>query len=238
MLVMDISLSMLADDISPDRITAAKEAGIRFVSSLPKDVRVGLELFAGNNYVVSPPTSKHAEIAAYLRNLQKEDLKQRTEIGTALQTALKILSTEEAIRLKKNPKDKHKPDQVIILLSDGDSHEGYPWDLAAQNAKKQHVTIHTVAIGKEESTSITYNNIQLPVLFSETTLRRIAVLADGEFFRVFQRDDFRKIYDRIRQRSVHYEERTVDIGFVFSGLALLVLIAGLLATARFIRPLW
>ncbi|WP_373532693.1 VWA domain-containing protein [Vampirovibrio sp.] len=237
MLVLDISLSMLAEDIKPDRMNAAKEAAIQFVQSLPSDARIGLEFFAGDNYVVSPPTSRHEEIIAYLRALKREDLKPRTEIGSALRTALQILnqqsesavttSTPKAENTQQSAPTPSKPDQVIILLSDGDSHEGFPWNEAAKQARAANVTIHTIGVGSAEGSSIVYQGVELPVLFDETTLRQTAELGGGSYFRVFKKADFRKVYEQIHQRTVHYEQRDIDLAFAMAGAGLLTLLIAL-----------
>lgn len=252
MLVMDISLSMLAEDIRPDRISAAKEAATRFVERLPRNVRVGLEVFAGDRYVLSPPTRQHAEVVALLRALRREDLQPRTEIGSALHTALQVLERSDARQTNQsglspngkppNEAGNEKPDarsggqpkstpspkapeRVIILLSDGDSHEGYPWERAAQEARRRNVAIHSVGIGSPEGSIIQYQGMTLPVNFDETTLRRIAEMAGGQYFRVFRESDFGRVYERIRDRSLHYEEREIDLTFITSGLALIILVA-------------
>lgn len=238
MLVLDISLSMLAEDLPPDRITAAKEAAIRFVQSLPRDVRVGLEVFAGDNYVLSPPTRQHGEVEAYLRALRREDLQMRTEIGSALHTAKKILTTGTATdttppggeKPSQNPAEPApaQPDRVIVLLSDGDSHEGYPWDLAAREARAANITIHTVGIGSLAGGEIEYQGVRLPVNFDESTLRHIAELGGGSYFRALTAEDFRAIYAQIQERTVHYEEQTVDLAFILAGagLGILLLLIG------------
>lgn len=240
MLVLDISLSMLAEDIRPDRINAAKEAAINFVKSLPPDARVGLEFFAGDNYVVSPPTSRHEEIIAYLRALKREDLKPRTEIGSALRTALQILNRQpesaqtEKMSSNQSNTEAKKPDQVIILLSDGDSHEGFPWDLAARQARQANITVHTIGVGSTEGSSIVYQGMELPVLFEETTLRQTAALGGGNYFRVFKEADFRKVYDQIQQRTIHYEQRDVDLAFAMAGAGLLTLLITLALAIAFL----
>jgi Ca-activated chloride channel family protein len=243
MIVLDISLSMMAEDIHPDRINAAKEAAIQFVESLPRDARVGLEVFAGDNYVLSPPTSRHDEIVAYLRALQRDDLKPRTEIGSALHTALHILetgtttdtnpigsTTSSATNNKPEPQPStgsKKPDRVIVLLSDGDSHEGYPWDQAARDALQAKIMVHTIGIGSPEGSIINYRGMELPVTFSESTLRQIATIAGGSYFRVFKEADFRRVYNQIHDRTIHYEERDVDLAFMMAGMGLLLLISTL-----------
>lgn len=244
MIVMDISLSMLADDIHPDRITAAKEAAIQFVESLPRDARIGLEVFAGDNYVLSPPTSRHNEVEAYLRALRREDLKPRTEIGSALHSALKILKQGQDTADESNNSDNkiepsaqkpvdtnpkaNQPDRIIILLSDGDSHEGYPWDQAARDALKDNVVVHAIGIGSPQGAVIHYRGMELPVTFDESTLRHIAEIAQGKYFRVFKESDFRNVYEQIHARTVHYEERDVDLAYIMAAGGLLVMLAALL----------
>ena len=247
MLVLDISLSMMADDISPNRIEAAKDAAIHFVQSLPRDSRIGLEVFAGDNYVLSPPTSHHDEVEAYLRALQKEDLKPRTQMGSAIVTALRTLkqaaakpsdkkaaksANDNAEQSAATPNEKAekpapKPSRVIILMSDGDSHEGYPWDQAARDALQENVIVNTIGIGSRQGGTITYKGMELPVNFDESTLRRIAEIANGSYFRVYQQQDFHRVYQQIHDRTIHYEEREVDLGFLCAGLGLLTLLIGL-----------
>lgn len=242
MMVLDISLSMLAEDIKPSRMDAAREAAINFVKSLPRDARIGLEFFAGDTYVASPPTSEHQEIIAYLKALRKEDLKQRTEIGSALRAATQILNrqTEQESQKKEkdnataNPKALRKPDRVIVLLSDGDSHEGFPWDMAARQAKQANITVHTIGVGSLAGSFITYQGVELPVTFDEQTLRQTATLGGGEYFRVFREADFKKVYDQIQQRTIHYEQHNIDLAFAMAGAGLLILLGGLCLSMVFL----
>jgi Ca-activated chloride channel family protein len=239
MLVLDISLSMMAEDIAPNRLYAARDAAIRFVESLPREARVGLELFAGNTYVVTPPTGDHRKVLAYLKNLDLEDLQTRTEIGSALQAGLKALNalptTPEAEAGDAPEPEEQAPERVIVLLSDGDSREGYPWDKAAQNAKDQRVMIFTVGIGSHEPTTIVYQNQTLPVSFSEETLRRIAEIADGQYFRVAEEADFQGIYQRVRDQSLVMETRTEELGGWVSLLGLWVLLVGMGLSMGWVR---
>ena len=272
MLVLDISLSMMANDIRPDRLTAAKEAAIRFVERLPRDARIGLECFAGDHYVLSPPTGRHGEIIDYLRALNKNDLKPRTEIGSALRTAIRVLNRsartpetntgEKALQSKTIPQDRNNvsrdaqtpaapeqpspkrkgelpeksPEKAIILLSDGDSHEGYPWEVAAREAKAQNIRVHAIGVGSPQGGVITYQGMELPVNFNEQTLRAIANITGGRYFRVFRESDFPAIYEQIRERTLHYEERTLDVSFLLSGISLLILVAAFLLNRR-VAPL-
>lgn len=246
MLVLDISLSMMADDIRPSRLEAAKQAATDFIRKLPDTMRVGLEVFAGDSYVLAPPTRRHDEIIADLNALRTDDLRPRTEIGSALHAALLILNRAgEGNRTpvsKTHPSDtspkppstngqsshQARTERAIVLLSDGDSHEGYPWDRAAEDARREGVIIHSIGIGSAEGDTITYQGLELPVLFDERTLRRIAAITDGQYFRIFKETDFQSAYEKIRAKTVHYEEQDQELGFVAAAFCLLVLIASLL----------
>jgi Ca-activated chloride channel family protein len=284
MLVLDISLSMMADDLKPTRLEAAKRAAADFVRRLPENMRVGLTVFAGDVYVLAPPTRKHNEVIADLEALREEDLKPRTEIGSALHSALQALGRQSRLtqsgsssksKLKdalkgnspsasekdsnkfneadsnaevspetekpstsktgnsqagQSPINKHQ-DQAIVLLSDGDSHEGYPWDRAAKDAAKAGITIDAIGIGSALGGVIHYHGVELPISFDERTLRRIAELAHGQYFRAFQASDFKAAYQQIQARTVHTEELDIDLGFALAVLALLsILSASALAT--------
>jgi Ca-activated chloride channel homolog len=270
MLVLDISLSMMADDIRPNRLEAAKKAAIDFIQGLPADMRVGLEVFAGVPYLLASPTRQHEEVIADLKALQQSDLRPRTEIGTALHEALTALrrttspglpqqpsvltasedadtneegnppsqemepSLPEAANKKEEVKPLTRPvparptSRAIVLLSDGDSHEGYPWERAADDARRAGVVIHSVGIGSLEGDTILYRGLELPVIFDETTLRQIAGIAHGRYFRILKESDFRPAYQQIQAHTVHYEERDVDLSFITAAFGLLVLLGALL----------
>lgn len=226
MLVMDISLSMMATDMPPDRLTVAREAAIRFVKRLPRETRLGLEFFAGNAYVVTPPTRDRRPVLAALQRLNIKDLEPSTEIGTALMSALRGLSIETP---SNDPVRAHKPSvvpmaqPVIVLLSDGDSLGGYPWELATQHAQEHHVIIHTLALGGETPTTVEYHGQTLPVSFNGATLRALAERTGGHYFRVLRAQELQPVYEQVREKSFHFEERTEEVGYLLVALSLLLL---------------
>jgi Ca-activated chloride channel family protein len=232
MLVMDISLSMLADDIEPDRLDAAKAAAIRFINSLPDDVRVGLELFAGNNYVVEQPTRDHEAVTAYIDTLSERHLQMRTEIGSALKTAVEVLSLGKTGSAENDPAEgdgtgKQKPKQVVVLMSDGDSQEGYPWSAAVAMAREENIAIYTIGVGSTGEASIVYQGRRVPVSFNENILRQIATVSGGQFFRVANADEFQKVYEQVKQQAVVMEHHQEEITWLPVLLALLTFLAGM-----------
>ncbi|MEB3286855.1 MAG: VWA domain-containing protein [Vampirovibrionales bacterium] len=229
LLVMDISLSMMADDIAPDRLEAAKESAARFVDSLPASVNVGLELFAGNNYVIQPPSDDHEAVIAYIKSLSKKHLQMRTEIGSALKTAVDVLGGLPGSSIsdeKTKPGNAKAPRQVVILMSDGDSQEGYPWSAAVSLARERNIIIDTVGIGSSGEATIVYQGQRVPVFFNENTLRKIASASGGTFFRVFKEDDFADVYRQIKEQSIVMTHKREELGWLLALLTLLWVFVG------------
>jgi Ca-activated chloride channel homolog len=221
MLVMDISLSMLASDVTPTRLQAAQATASQFVTQLPPNVRVGLLLFAGQSIVVSPPITDHDRIARFLTKLTPNDLRPRTEIGTALQTA------EQTLLLDAEPTqarpDSPPSDKVIVLLSDGDSREGTPWNEAATHANQMGITINTVAIGKPDPTTITVQGQVLPVAFNPATLQQVAQLGGGKFFQAFSQQDFNAVFNQLKTGALHIEQRQQSLAPLLAWVALVAI---------------
>ena len=224
-LVLDISLSMLAQDLPPNRLIVATRTASRFVTSLPQNVRVGLLLFAGNSVVVSPPTNDHDKVGRFLTALKPEDLKPRTEIGTAIQAAQQALLMDAPAQTNHPADPKEQP--LILLLSDGDSREGYPWDDAAREAKANGLRIDTVAVGRPDPTTIVWQGQVLPVAFSPDTLRQVAELGGGRFFQAFSAQDFNTIYEQLAQGSLHLQSQSISLSPWLCATALVLFMAQL-----------
>ncbi len=110
-------------------------------------------------------------------------------------------------------------------MGDGDSQEGYPWQVAASEAREKNIAIYTVGIGKSEVTQIAYQGQYLPVTFNENTLRRIAEISGGEYFRVFNKSDFTKVYENVKHKALLYESKLIPLSPLLAFLALLTLMA-------------
>ncbi|MBY0402739.1 MAG: VWA domain-containing protein, partial [Cyanobacteria bacterium] len=114
--------------------------------------------------------------------------------------------------------------KVIVLMSDGDSLEGYPCVKSSEEAKKQNVFIYTIGIGSNQETYIQYQNQLLPVTFNEKTLKQIAVLSEGAYFRAFSEKDFKTIYERVKHQTIEYQETPQSLSpWVALGTLLLIL---------------
>jgi Ca-activated chloride channel family protein len=198
MLVMDVSTSMLAEDLSPNRIEAAKLVATEFINARKND-NIGLTVFAGESFTQCPLTSDHGVLLQLLHNVSG-DLASRGMIndGTAIGMGL-----ANAINRLKESKAKSK---VIILLTDGTNNMGDISPLtAADIAKEFGVRIYTIGVGKDGKarypvqtvSGVQYINV--PVEIDEETLQSIADGSDGKYFRAGSTDQLKKVYTEIDQ---------------------------------------
>ena len=196
MLCMDVSTSMLAEDLRPNRVKAAREVAIEFISGRPND-NIGLTLFAGEAYTQCPMTVDHAVLVNMLQGMQC-DMTQKgmIEDGTAIGMGL-----ASAVARLKDSKAKSK---VIILLTDGSNNRGDISPLtAAEIAKSFGIRVYTIGVGTNGlarypmpvAGGIQY--IQVPVEIDTKTLQSIASKTDGEFYRAKDTKGLREVYQQI-----------------------------------------
>ncbi len=196
MLCMDISTSMLAEDIKPNRVKAAREVATEFVSSRPND-NIGLTLFAGEAFTQCPLTNDHGVLINMLQKMQCDMTQQgMIEDGTAIGMGL-----ASAIARLKDSKAKSK---VIILLTDGDNNRGDISPMtAADIAKTLGVRIHTIGLGRNGvapypmpvAGGVQYVNI--PFKIEEKALKDIAQKTGGVYYRAQSSQSLADIYKEI-----------------------------------------
>lgn len=198
MLCMDVSTSMLAEDLKPNRLKAARDVATEFVSSRPND-NIGLTLFAGEAFTQCPLTADHAVLVNMLQGMQT-DMTQRglIEDGTAIGMGL----ASAVARLK----DSQARSKVIILLTDGSNNKGDISPLtAAEIAQSFGIRIYTIAVGKNGlapypmpvAGGIQYINV--PVEIDTKTLDRIAAQTDASAYRAHDTQTLRQVYNEIDQ---------------------------------------
>ena len=195
MLAIDISTSMLAEDMSPNRIEAAKKVASEFVADRMND-NIGLTVFAGEAFTSCPMTIDHATLMSQLQHADDN-------MGKILDlTAIGMGLTNSISRLK----DSKAKSRVIILLTDGSNNYGEIAPLtAAEMAKSLGIRIYTIGVGAEVMVSYpqmvagTIQYIQLPSDIDETTLRKIAQTTNGKYYRATNADELRQIYHEIDQ---------------------------------------
>lgn len=196
MLAMDVSTSMLAEDLKPNRIEAAKQVAAEFIAGRPND-NIGLTIFAGESFTQCPMTVDHASLLNLLQNV-RTDIAARGLIqdGTAIGMGL-----ANAVSRLKDSKSKSK---VVILLTDGSNNMGDISPMtAAEIASSMGIRVYTVAVGTDKSApypmqvggGIQYVN--MPVEVDIKTLSEIASATNGDFYRATNTDELKKIYKEI-----------------------------------------
>ena len=198
MLAMDVSGSMLAEDLRPNRIEAAKQVAAEFIAGRPND-NIGLTIFAGEAFTQCPMTTDHASLLNLLHGV-RTDLATRglIEDGTAIGMGL-----ANAVSRLKNSKAKSK---VVILLTDGSNNRGDISPMtAAEIAKSLGIRVYTIGVGTNKvapypmpvAGGVQYVNI--PVEIDDKTLSEIAAATDGDFYRATNTKELRNIYKEIDQ---------------------------------------
>jgi len=225
MLVIDMSNSMRATDVPPNRLKAAEEAAAQFASQLTPGINLGLVGFAGTPYLLVPPTPQHQ---ATLEALKKLDFADSTATGEAIFTALHAIGAT-AIAGGDTP-----PPARIVLLSDGgenkpsdpqDPHDGAY--TAARLAKDQGVPISTIAFGTKNG-EIEMKGQRVPVPVSTDQMKKIAQLSGGQFYTAGSVGELNKSYNSI-ENDIGY--RSVpgpgSAGWLRLGVIIAVIAAGL-----------
>lgn len=255
MMVMDVSGSMKATDVSPDRITASQAAAKAFVNDLPRNVRIGVVANAGTAQLVQAPTSSREDVLAAIDRFQ---LQRGTAIGSGILVGLAALFPEAGIELSTATGQRRMPREfqasaaaraepqppvapgsyssaAMVLLTDGQNTTGAdPMD-AAQLAANRGLRIFTVGFGTKDGEVIGFEGWSMRVRLDEDTLKRIANLTLGEYFHAGSGTDLGKVYAALKSRLV-FETRETEITALFAYLAgLLMLAAAALSTWWFGR---
>jgi Ca-activated chloride channel family protein len=214
MLVTDHSRSMLAQDVTPDRMTAAKRAASRFLDQIPKTIRVGVTTYSDVPDGTQTPTRDHALIQATI-DAQVAD--GGTATGDALQVALDTLQRQQ--------QDGEKIPAAMVLLSDGATTIGRDPVGVAKAAGEQRVPIYTVALGTRDATvpNPGFGAPTLPVPPDPETLQAIADASGGRAFQAQDDQQLSSIYQTLGSRlGTRDEQREVTAAFAVGGLLLLL----------------
>jgi Ca-activated chloride channel family protein len=217
---IDTSLSMMAEDVTPTRIAAAKEAASSFIDLLPAKINVGLVSFNRSANVLVSPTMDHMSIKRAIDGLE---LDQGTAIGEAIFASLGAIDS-----VPPSAQGDAAPGR-IVLMSDGETTSGRPDDVAASAAADREVPVSTIAFGTSDGYIVVPGEdrrIAVPV--NEDALRAIASETSGTFFTAATGEELRKVYADIGS-SVGYEKTRREIGtwFVGAGAVALFAAAGL-----------
>ncbi|NRQ34069.1 VWA domain-containing protein [Nonomuraea sp. NN258] len=214
MVAFDVSASMEATDVTPDRFTAARQAATAFVRGLPERFNLGLVTFAGQASVAVPPTTDRRTV---LNALDRLTTASGTAIGDAVYSSLAAIAALDT--------EAEAPPAHIVLLSDGSNTTGRTVSEAATAAATRGVPVTTIAYGTQEgSIEIQGRQVQVPV--DGPSLQGLARTAGGGFYEAASGDELQAVYDDIGT-SVGYrtERQEVWQWFVAAGLVFALIAA-------------
>ncbi|MAZ00983.1 MAG: aerotolerance regulator BatA [Flavobacteriales bacterium] len=227
-LAIDISTSMLAEDLNPTRLEASKKVAEEFIKSRPND-RIGLVVFGGESFTQCPITTDHK----ILLNLIKEVKCGMVEDGTAIGMGM-----SNGISRLKDSKSKSK---IIILITDGKENKGEITNItAAEIAKEFGIKIYTIAVGtkgiSKAQIPVTVNGkqyfetVQIKGEFDEEILQDIATITNGKFYRATNNTTLKKMFleiDKLEKSLIevkeYHKKKKMYLPFVLISLILLII---------------
>jgi len=235
-IALDISSSMLARDFQPDRLEAAKNVAMEFISGREYD-RMGLVVFSGEAFTQCPLTTDRAVLLNLFKDIQSGMIEDGTAIGNGLATAVARIKDSEAIS------------RVVILLTDGENNSGEIAPVtAAEIAKTYGIRVYTIGVGTIGTAPYpvqTQFGVQLrdmEVKIDEKTLQEIASITDGQYFRATSNTKLEEIYqeiDKLEKSKIDVKEfsRKTEEFLPFAILGALFLIASLFLRVTIFRSI-
>ena len=242
-LAMDVSGSMRATDVQPNRLVAAQEAAKTFVAGLPRTVRIGVVSFAGTAAIVQAPTFSREDVISAIDRFQ---LQRGTAIGSGLVLSLASLFPDEGIDLSQITGQKAMPaapgeakekkpfvpvepgsytSAAVILLTDGQRTTGPDPMEAAKMAAERGVKVFTVGVGTKNGEIIGFEGWSMRVRLDEDTLKNIANATRANYFYAGTADDLKQVYQGLSSRLVVETKETEITGLLAAAGALLALLA-------------
>jgi Ca-activated chloride channel family protein len=252
-LAMDVSGSMRAADVQPNRLVAAQEAAKAFLKDLPRHVKVGIVAFAGSANVAQLPTTNREDLVQAIDSFQ---LQRATATGNAIVVSLATLFPDAGIDISnfspqgnnsnrtrgvpieqagKPPPKEFTPvapgsytSAAIIMLTDGQRTTGVdPLD-AAKVAAERGVRVYTVGIGTVDGETIGFEGWSMRVRLDEETLKAIANKTQAEYYYAGTAADLTKVYNTLSSRlTVEKKETEISALFALGAAVLALLSAGL-----------
>ena len=250
-LAIDVSGSMRAADVQPNRLEAAQAAAKAFLTDLPMHTKVGIVAFAATASVVQAPTLSREDLVAAIDRFQ---LQRGTATGSGLIVALATLFPDAGIDVSQliygrmaqkddkasigqsaKPKEEFTPvapgsnhSAAIILLSDGQRTTGPDALQAAKMVADRGIRVYTVGVGTKEGETIGFEGWSMRVRLDEESLKRVAEITQGEYFYAGTAVDLKKVYESLSAK-IAFEKKQTEITALFAAAAafLAILAAGL-----------
>ena len=243
-LTIDVSGSMRAQDLKPDRLEAAKVAARSFVEKQPPGVKIGVVSFSDNAFLVQAPTNDKQAILAAVNRLTPQ---RGTAIGSALLTSFDAIfedanaeggaplsTTDPTPTPTPLPQGVYEP-AIVVLLTDGESNRGpRPLDVVDQIAARG-IRVYAVGVGTVQGTILNTGGRSMRVRLDEDTLKRVAEATNGAYYNASTEKDLKAIYDNLSTHLVFTKQQT-EITAIFTGIAVaLSLAAGMISLLWFNR---
>lgn len=243
-LAMDVSLSMRATDVKPNRLVAAQDAAKAFLTQLPKNVKVAIVTFAGSAQVVQPATHNREDLVAAIDKFQ---MQRGTAVGSGIVVSLSELFPDEGIDLgemtygsnrhgnsideaPKKPKKEFVPvppgsfdSAAIVLLTDGRSTTGVDARAAAKMAADHGVRVYAVGLGTVDGEVTGFEGWSMYLKLDEVTLKAVALTTQAEYFYAGNADTLQKVYEKLSSRVGVEKKETELSGLLALGAALLAI---------------
>jgi Ca-activated chloride channel family protein len=248
-LAMDVSGSMRATDVQPNRLVAAQNAAKAFIGELPRHVKVGIVAFAGSAQVAQLPTVNREDLITAIDRFQ---LQRATATGNAIVISLATLFPDAGIDLEAMQSGRERPrglsldaekkakkeftpvapgsypSAAIIMLTDGQRTTGVDPLEAAKIAADRGVRVYTVGIGTVDGETIGFEGWSMRVRLDEETLKAIANKTSAEYFYAGTAQDLKKVYETLSSKlTVEKKETEISALFALAAAALALLSAGL-----------
>jgi Ca-activated chloride channel homolog len=258
-LAMDVSGSMRATDVKPNRLVASQNAAKAFLAQLPRNVRVGIVAFAGTAQVVQPPTLSREDLVVAIDKFQ---MQRATAIGSAIVVSLSELFPDAGIDLSamtygngrprgipidQAPKQEKKDfvpvapgsygSAAIILLTDGQRTTGVDTMEAAKMAADRGVRVYTVGVGTVDGETIGFEGWSMRVRLDEVTLKAVATNTQAEYFYAGTAENLQKVYEKLSSRLTVEKKETEISGLLALVAAILAIMSASLSLLWFNRIL-
>jgi len=246
-IAIDISKSMIGEDIPPTRLKAAQDAALDLLRAMPSTAKVGLIVFSDYAQVLVPPTTEREVLREAIAGLK---VQQATGVGSAIVESLRVLPGRPELlgdRLTLllsrpgappaaplvPPPAPPAPDQkpidlppaAIVIFSDGVSNLGVDPNVAISLAVEGKVKVYGVGVGTPNGSVMTVDNQLVLVPFDATLLRQLSRAAGGQYFEIAQREELRKVYRQLG-RSIGWERRRTEVTSFLAGAAGILMMIG------------
>ncbi|HEU5298455.1 MAG TPA: VWA domain-containing protein [bacterium] len=254
-IAIDVSKSMIGEDVQPNRLKAAQTAALELLRALPGSARAGLVVFSDYAQVLVPPTTERETLREAIAALK---VQQSTGMGSAIVESLRVLPGRrellgDRLNIQRGPQQPPAapvlpspgpapdpqqpvdlPPAAIVIFSDGVSNLGVNPNLAVSLAVEGKVKVYGVGVGTVNGSVMTVDNQMVLVPFDATLLQQMARATGGEYYEISKSEELRKVYRQLG-RSIGWERRRTEVTSFLAGAAGILMVVGALFSMVWFR---